>query len=163
MPIFSSEATPLLASRFAVAVALGPGGGPPGRMVMGTFTECSGLGASVEVETYHEGGHNQGLRKFPGKTDYGNLVLKRVTLQGTSLLDWLLSSTGPNMTRQNISVMLYAGTDQELARWNFKNAFPVKWTGPTLQGNSNAVAIESIEFAHEGPLPTTATAPRGAN
>ncbi|MBV8935209.1 MAG: phage tail protein, partial [Alphaproteobacteria bacterium] len=38
----------------------------------------------------------------------------------------------------------------ELARWNFINAWPAKWTGPTFNAESNDIAIETLELAHEG-------------
>jgi phage tail-like protein len=153
VPVFSSEKAPLLASRFAVELQTD-------KMIVATFTECSGLSATIEVETYHEGGQNRSLRKFPGKTDYGNLVLKRVRLEGPSLLDWFVRTADPKTKggkseRQNVSVILFDQQGHEQARWEFEKAFPVKWNGPTLQGTGNAVAIESIELAHEGLIATS--------
>jgi phage tail-like protein len=37
-------------------------------------------------------------------------------------------------------------------QWTFLMAFPVKWTGPTVQSTATEVAVESLEFAHEGLL-----------
>ena len=34
--------------------------------------------------------------------------------------------------------------------WDFRKAYPVKWTGPELLADSNAVALESVELAHQG-------------
>jgi hypothetical protein len=34
--------------------------------------------------------------------------------------------------------------------WDFKEAYPVRWTGPELRAGSNDVAFESIELAHRG-------------
>jgi hypothetical protein len=34
--------------------------------------------------------------------------------------------------------------------WDFKEAFPYKWTGPELRSDSSNVAIESVELAHRG-------------
>jgi phage tail-like protein len=39
---------------------------------------------------------------------------------------------------------------EEMRSWHFARAFPVKWTGPTLQTTSNSIAIEAIEFCHDG-------------
>ena len=35
-------------------------------------------------------------------------------------------------------------------KYHLMNAYPVKWTGPELKANAGAVAVESLEFAHEG-------------
>ena len=34
--------------------------------------------------------------------------------------------------------------------WYFKKGLPLKYSGPVMNATSNAVAIESIEIAHEG-------------
>jgi hypothetical protein len=39
---------------------------------------------------------------------------------------------------------------QSLATWSFRNAYPVKWTGPELDATKNEVAIETLEIAFEG-------------
>jgi len=35
-------------------------------------------------------------------------------------------------------------------RWNFKEAWPTTWKGPTLAAKGNEYAIEEIDLAHEG-------------
>jgi phage tail-like protein len=34
--------------------------------------------------------------------------------------------------------------------WAFHGGLAAKWSGPDLHGEQNAVAIESLEIAHEG-------------
>ena len=34
--------------------------------------------------------------------------------------------------------------------WNFRNALPVRWTGPAFTATSDEVGVESLELAHEG-------------
>jgi phage tail-like protein len=35
--------------------------------------------------------------------------------------------------------------------WDFRNAYPVKWTGPKLDAsNGTNVAVEQVELAHQG-------------
>ena len=45
-----------------------------------------------------------------------------------------------------------AGTQaaNERLRWNLQHAWPSKWTGAELKANANEIAIETIEFCHEG-------------
>jgi phage tail-like protein len=40
-------------------------------------------------------------------------------------------------------------------KYHLMNAYPVKWTGPELKASAGAVAIESLEFAHEGLVSRT--------
>jgi phage tail-like protein len=34
-------------------------------------------------------------------------------------------------------------------RWNFSNAWPCKWTGPSFNATGNSIAVESLEIMHE--------------
>jgi hypothetical protein len=34
--------------------------------------------------------------------------------------------------------------------WNFRNALPVRWTGPTFDAQDDTIAVEALELAHEG-------------
>jgi phage tail-like protein len=44
---------------------------------------------------------------------------------------------------------LLAADGTEAVRWNFTNAWPSKWDGPTLNAMSNEVAIESLTITCE--------------
>ena len=46
--------------------------------------------------------------------------------------------------------MLRNDTGDEQIRWNLKNAFPTKWSGPSFDATGEAVAIETLELTHEG-------------
>ena len=52
-----------------------------------------------------------------------------------------------NATRQ-VTVVMYDVTRKPLATWNFRDAYPVKWSGPTLKADDKVVAIEEIEFVY---------------
>jgi phage tail-like protein len=56
----------------------------------------------------------------------------------------------PAAKRKNGSVILLDRQGNEKIRWNFVNAWPVKWTGPSFNAKGNDVAIETLELAHEG-------------
>jgi hypothetical protein len=38
----------------------------------------------------------------------------------------------------------------KIKHWNVEDAYPVKWTGPSLSTSSKTTAIEAIEIAHHG-------------
>jgi phage tail-like protein len=117
------------------------------------FHECSGFDSTIDVIEHREGGDNPTLRKLPGMTKYSNITLKRGITDDKELYDWHRRiSKGENMQQQrkNGSIVLLARNGQEVARWNFTNAWPSKWTGPALSAEGNDVAIETLELAHEG-------------
>ncbi len=114
------------------------------------FHECSGFESSVDVIEHREGGENTTLRKLPGMTKYTNIVLKRGITDDRELYDWHRAVIKGTIQRKNGSIVLLDRGGQEVTRWNFSRAWPVKWTGPALTAEGNDVAIETLELAHEG-------------
>ena len=116
------------------------------------FQEASGFDSAIDVIEHREGGENTTVRKLPGMTKYSNVTLKWGTAPDTDLYDWHRQwVTGdPAATRRNGSIVLLDRQGQEQIRWNFFNAWPAKWTGPSFNAEGNDVAIETLELAHEG-------------
>jgi phage tail-like protein len=115
------------------------------------FSEVSGLQVEIETEDYREGGENEFIHKFAGPVRYpANLVLKRGLMDATVLWDWQQEIAQGIITRQNGSIVLMNSAGEERWRWNFKAAYPVKWSGPDLRGNAAEVAIETLELVHRG-------------
>jgi len=52
--------------------------------------------------------------------------------------------------RRNATVYLLDATGQPVLWWNVREAYPVKWIGPELRGESATVAFESVELVHRG-------------
>ena len=57
---------------------------------------------------------------------------------------------GTKVDRRAISIILLDDTGAERMRWNVRGAWPIKWSGPSFDAGSDAIAIESLELAHEG-------------
>ena len=116
------------------------------------FQEASGFDSSIDVVEHREGGENTTLRKLPAMTKYSNITLKWGTTDDRELYDWHRQwVTGdPAAKRKNGSIVLLDRQGQEKLRWNFVNAWPAKWTGPSFNAEGNDVAIETLELAHEG-------------
>jgi phage tail-like protein len=116
---------------------------------IGYFTEVSGLSSEVEVMTYNEGGKNDGVHKLPTRMKHPNLVLKRGVTTVKDLQEWAQDSfAGPQ--RKEITLTMYNEQLEKIRIWSFKNAYPVKWTGPTFNASQNTMATEVIEIAHDG-------------
>ncbi|MFC1944166.1 phage tail protein [Chloroflexota bacterium] len=119
-------------------------------VVTAEFTEASGLEAQIEIFEYQEGGNNMFVHKLPGRVKYPNVTLKRGIIASNDLWDWFQQVMNRKIKRQNISIVLYGQNGLEVRRWDLDNAYPIKWTGPPFKADGNVVAIESIEFVHEG-------------
>lgn len=121
-------------------------------IVRASFQEASGLDSAIDITEYREGGMNETMRKLPAKTKYSNITLKWGTADDHDLYDWHQQwvKGDPAATRRHGSIVLMDRSGQEKIRWNFVNAWPAKWTGPSFNAKSNDVAIETLELAHEG-------------
>jgi phage tail-like protein len=45
---------------------------------------------------------------------------------------------------------MYGEDHQPLMIWNFRDAYPTKWVGPTLKSSDSAVLIEELTLVHHG-------------
>ncbi len=113
------------------------------------FTEVSGLQVEMQTMEYQEGGNNTFVHRLPGPLKIGNVTLKHGLTNSNDFLNWCLAIPS-RKKRRNVTVVMYDAAGTWVARWHFHNAFPVKWVGPTFTSDSAAIAIESIEIAHEG-------------
>lgn len=120
-------------------------------ILVGGFSECSGLQVETELQEYREGGLNEYVHHFAGATKYPPLVLKHGLTPIDGLWSWHqdIVSEG-KVKRRNGTIYLLNRKRIPLIWWNFKDAFPYKWTGPELRADSGDVAFESVELVHRG-------------
>lgn len=115
------------------------------------FTEVSGLQIETETLEYAEGGNNGFVHRLPGRTRVGNVTLKRGITKNNDFFKWYVDiAAGRKIERRNISVVMFGPDASEIVRWNFLQAYPVRWVGPQFNAGSAEVAVESIEMAHAG-------------
>ncbi|HYH46566.1 MAG TPA: phage tail protein [Thermoanaerobaculia bacterium] len=114
------------------------------------FRECSGLDASQDPIEYREGTEGLTSRKLPGLNKYSNITLKWGMTDDAEMWDWRKKAMTGKIERKNGSIVLLDDTGTEKMRWNFREAWPTKWTGPSFNATGNEVAIETLEIAHEG-------------
>ena len=114
------------------------------------FRECSGLDASQDPIEYREGTEGLTARKLPGLNKYSNITLKWGMTDDTEMWDWRKKAIAGKVERKNGSIVLLDESGEEKLRWNFREAWPTKWTGPSFNATGNEVAIETLEITHEG-------------
>lgn len=120
-------------------------------IAQGSFTDCTGLGSTTEVIETREGGDNTTVRKLPGKTSYSDITLKWGMTNSNELWDWRQRIIDGNVDRRHGALVLYdLSNKNEVARWNFYNAWPTKLELPAFNAKGNEVAIETLVLAHEG-------------
>jgi phage tail-like protein len=119
-------------------------------IILGGFMECSGLQVETEIQEYAEGGLNDYAHHFRGRTKYSPLTLKRGITLNDQLWRWHQDVIQGGFERKNGTIYLLDETHTAVIWWNFRKAFPSKWTGPELRASSGEVAVESIELIHQG-------------
>lgn len=115
------------------------------------FRECSGLKTTTEVFELVEGGQNHRVHKLPGQSRWDNIVLRYGVSGDTTLLQWRNEVLQDSFAlRRNGSVVMKTLGMEEVRRYNFVQAWPVSWEGPSFSSGSSDVAIEALELAHHG-------------
>lgn len=136
----SNRKDPYLAYNFTVEL---------GNLIVGGFSDVSGLGSQVEVEPKRFGGENEIEYKFFKNVKYNDLVLKRGIGDADALWDWYQAVLQGKIQHKNGSIHLLDRDRNQVRGWHFTGAFPIKWDGPTFSATSNAVAWESITLTYQ--------------
>jgi phage tail-like protein len=148
---------PLPAHRFIITLDPADAYLPPAQAALillvaaGQFQKVKGLGAELEVLKYPEGGRNDYVHQLPVRHSWTNITLERGMVQDAGLWFWYLAGlTGSIGARRDGVIILLTPKGLPAIAWEFRAGLAVKWTGPSLDAQQNAIAVESIEIAHEG-------------
>jgi len=77
-------------------------------------------------------------------------MLKHGITQIDGLWNWHQEVTQGSIKRKNGTIYLLDRMRIPVMYWNFKEAFPVKYTGPDFRADAAAIAFESVEPTHRG-------------
>ncbi len=122
----------------------------------GSFSECSGLEASMEPKVINEGGRNYGSHQRIGRASFGTVVLKRGLTSNRDLWQWFeLVTRGASSYRLAATVTVLGpeagkGGQRASLRWRLSHCLPTKFKVPTFNATSSDVAVEELHLAHEG-------------
>ncbi len=114
------------------------------------FRECSGLDSTTDPISSREGNEGLTTRQLPGLVKFSHITLKWGISDDKELWEWRQQAASGNVQRKNGSIVLLDDTATEKARWNFREGWPTKWTGPSFNATGTEVAIETLEIVHEG-------------
>ncbi len=113
------------------------------------FQSVAGLSVDIETEEFAEGGENRFKHKFPVRTKFPNLVLKRGMVTDSKLIDWCRDAIESfQFAPIDLTVKLLNEEHEPLVTWNVVHAYPVKWNVSDLNAEENKIAIETIELAY---------------
>ena len=120
----------------------------------GYFTEVTGLGSEHEViehKVVSDKGHEE-VHKIPGRLKWGDITLKRGITDKMDVWEWRQKVVDGKLkdARTHCSIIMMDRNYEDVARWDFNNAWPSKVTGPSLKADSNELGVEELVLAHEG-------------
>jgi phage tail-like protein len=116
------------------------------------FTEFTLPTLTVETEEIKEGGQNTYAHKLPVRVTVGSATLKHGVASDFTLLNWYMDMLKGDITAatRQVTVTMYDTLRIPVMVWTFRQAYPVKWSGPSLKTDGNNIGIEEIEFVHHG-------------
>lgn len=113
------------------------------------FIEVGGLAIEVATEEVPEGGENRFTQRYPGRTKYGDLVLKRGLLKASKVWEWAQKCIEElDIEPHDVNVTLLDEKHEPLMTWHVIGAFPVKWSISDLNATSNAFAVETLTLSY---------------
>jgi phage tail-like protein len=139
-----------------------PGTGDPGSVFRFTvtvdgvyyaaFSEFTLPSLDVETLDITEGGQNAYVHKLPVRVKVGSAKLRHGVADSLDLLHWYIQVMQGDIegSKREVSIVLYNNDSTPMITWSFRNAYPVRWSGPTFNAQENSVAFEEIEFVHHG-------------
>jgi phage tail-like protein len=119
----------------------------------GGFSDVTGIASEITVAEYREGTDKLNhVRKVPGLHKNADITLKRGIVNSGAFWGWLdqVHRTGQAARRDVVIVLQDETHTRDVQQWKLGNAFPMKYTGPTLAAKGGTdVAMEEWVLAYE--------------
>lgn len=121
-------------------------------VTQGAFKSVSGLDSETEIVDYLDG-DDRTTRLRPARTRYSNIVLKRGFVNSDELWKWFddfcIKGNSGSENHRSGSIVMHDFKGQEIARYNFYEAWPCKWKMSVLDGKDTDTVEEVYELAIE--------------
>ncbi len=95
-----------------------------------TYESVSGVGVDLEDISF-QSDKNQMLNR-PGRFNARDIRLVRRFKKDKELYNWVKEIKGGKQTRKSGSIILMDDANKEVVRFNFFEAWPKSWSGPSL-------------------------------
>ena len=104
----------------------------------------------MEHKVVDKQGH-EFIQKIPGRLKWGDITLKRGITKTMDFWEWRKEVEEGKITsaRINGSIIMYDREYNPAARWDVKNAWPSKLTGPTQKSDGNDFGVEEVVIVFE--------------
>jgi len=136
-----------LANRFTAVVT-------PGSHDLGSWYKVEGLDVTWDVADFRVGDMGNHRWYFPANNKYSPVkMLRGATAEDSKKVrDWLNKTSFKHQFGILVTITLMDSAAAPVLEWELRNAMPTKWSVSSMDANGSAVAIETLEFVHEGFL-----------
>jgi phage tail-like protein len=116
------------------------------------FQEVSGMDLSEQTIEYRQGNNPVfSTINMPGIVKSQHVTMKKgVFANDNTFFDWYNKIKMNTLERRNVVIKLIDEGGNPTITWTLTNAWPTKITSTDIKSDANEVAVESIEFSHEG-------------
>lgn len=115
-----------------------------------SFNEVKISDSEIAVIEYRDGSDpTRSVRKLPGLVKHSDLIFKRGMTKSLDVYEWFKSNKNGSVDRRSIIVTILDESVQPCVKWKFRNCWPTKYLGPTLNATSNDHVIEEITISVE--------------
>ena len=121
-------------------------------IIQAGFNEVTIPDSTTDAVDYRNG-NEPTTKKLLGQTKGGNITLKWGITDSMELYEkWRkpVEEGKIKAARKSMAIILMNEEGKPAARWEFENAWPVKYKAPDLSAKGNDIAMETIEIVHEG-------------
>jgi len=114
------------------------------------FSEVTGFDISTDAIDYREGDKATHVTKLPGLNKFGNVTLKRGITDSMDLYNWYRDVVAGKIQRQTVAIVVLDELGKDKARFDIREAWPIKYDPMDLNAKGNDVSIETMELVNEG-------------
>lgn len=95
-------------------------------------------------------GNNGFVWQLPSRISWSNITMTRpVTSDSGKVLTWF-NEVIQEADREDGEIVALAPDLTPIVRWQVLGILPVRWQGPSFDPSRSQVAVETLEFSHEG-------------
>jgi len=114
------------------------------------FSEVTGFDITTDAIDYREGDRETHVTKLPGLNKFGNVTLKRGITDSIDLYNWYKDVVAGKTKRQTVAIVVLDEEGNDKARFDIREAWPIKYDPMDLNAKGNDVSIETMELVNEG-------------
>lgn len=115
-----------------------------------SFSEVKMPDSELDVVEYRDGSEpTKSVRKLPGLVKHSDLILKRGMTKSLDVYEWFKTNKNGSVDKRTIVVTILDESGEACIKWKFRNCWPKKYVGPTLNASSSEYVIEETVLVVE--------------